>query len=159
MLVKLLNHYDDTKKKVEVVCFDIENTVNTSDDAACAIDHSLKLFKYAQQNRLHFLSSTTDAGGEGIKKPLVDDMVRLNRAEEACDYIYSTCVLHTMNLMISVPCETLLGSGGLKKRAFLQVIHTAYTLKGLFPIKSWRDFWLIATSAVWEDLKYPVFSR
>ena len=61
--------------------------------------------------------------------------------------------------MISVSCEMSLGSGDLKKQIFLQVLHTAYTLKGLFPIKSWRDIWLVDTSAVWEDLKWPVILR
>ena len=104
-------------------------------------------------------ASTIDAGGGGVKLPLVNALSALGRVDNGPDYTSATCSLHAMNLMISVPCETLLGTGGLKKRTFLQVLHTAYTLKGLFPIKVWRDLWMLSTGSVWEDIVCPVLSR
>ena len=75
------------------------------------------------------------------------------------DYAHPTCCLHAMNLMLSVPCETLLGTGGLKKRTFLQVLHTAYTLKNLYPSKVWSEVWILGTGTKWVNIKCPVLSR
>ena len=144
--VKLMTYYNDKEDKVDVTCFGIEHAGNSLDDAAKAIDHSLKLFEYLPNNpKLVFSSSTTDAGGGGVSKSLVQSLGLYERASDMQNYTYVTCCLHAMNLMLSVPCETLLGSGGLKKRTFLQVLHTAYTLKGLYPIKQWQDVWMVAT--------------
>jgi hypothetical protein len=132
--VKLMTYYDEDEDKVQVVCFGIEHAGNNSDDAANAIHHALTLFEYAYPRTLVFKASTTDAGGGGVKLPLVNALSALGRVDNGLDYTSATCSLHAMNLMISVPCETLLGTGGLKKRTFLQVLHTEYTLKGLFPI-------------------------
>ena len=64
-----------------------------------------------------------------------------------------------MNLMFVVPVEKLMGQGGLKKRTFLQLVHTAWDLKSLYPTKVWIDLWTLATGSAWEDISCPVLSR
>jgi hypothetical protein len=158
--VKLLSYYDNIKKKVVVICFGIETAGNKSNDAAQSIDHALKLFEYySDEKKLTFWAQTTDAGGGGVAKPLYDNLVLVKRAKADMNYYYPTCTLHAMNLMLSVPCENIMGTGRLKKRTFLQVLHTAYSLKRLFPIKVWIDLWEVSTGVKWVDAKCPVLSR
>ena len=157
--VKLLSFYCRENKRVKVTCFGIKHAGSTSDAAAHAIDHSLKLFELHGEICLVITSSTTDAGGGGVNRSLYISLVARGRAVEGVNYLHPTCCLHAMNLMLSVPCETLLGTGGLKKRTFLQVLHTAYTLKGLYSSKVWAEIWLLSTGLKWVDIKCPVLSR
>ena len=154
-----MTYYCRKRKRVMVTCFKIEHAGNTSNDAAHAIDHSLKLFKITFGKLLVFTSSTTNAGGGGVWRFLYLSLVELKRAWEGVDYAHPTCCLHAMNRMLSVPCETLLGTRGLKKRTFLQVLHTSYTLKNLYPSKVWSEFSILETGTKWVDIKYPVLSR
>ena len=41
----------------------------------------------------------------------------------------------------------------------MQMLHTAYTLKSLYPIKTWRAMWHHITGQSWKDIKCPVLSR
>ena len=41
----------------------------------------------------------------------------------------------------------------------MQMLHTIYSLKSLFPIKTWRAMWRLITRQTWEDIKCPVLSR
>ena len=158
--VKLMAYYVSKKVGVKVVCFGIETAGNASKDAACGIDHSLRVFEYGtDQRRILFSMSMTDAGGGGVGSSLVTNLELRNRAVDNCNYLWGTCVLHAMNLMFSVPVETLMGQGGLKKRTFLQALHTAYSLKCLYPNKVWKELWLIGTGSTWCDISKPVLSR
>ena len=157
--VKLLCWWNDLKKQVDVICFGIEAGGSKSKDAATAIDHSLTLFEYSTRERLFFRSSTTDAGGGGTNLSLVNECVLVNRAVNDVDYVWANCVLHALNLMMQCPIEEVFGSGGLKKRTFMQLLHTCYTLKSLYPIALWRELWLLSTGSVWVDMKCPVLSR
>lgn len=69
------------------------------------------------------------------------------------------CTLHAMNLMFAVPIEKIMGGGTLKKQRFLQMLHAAYTLKNLFPQKTWSDIWDITTETTWKGMSCPVLSR
>ena len=157
--IKLLCWHDNLNKQVEVICFGIESAGSTSKDAAKAINHSLRLFEYSSGTRLHFKSSTTDAGGGGTNESLVKELVTVDRAVNDCNYDWVNCVLHALNLMLQCPIEAVFGAGGLKKRTFMQMLHTCYTLKGLYPIKTWREMWILATGTIWVDIKCPVLSR
>ena len=158
--VKLLCWYNKINKRVEVICFGIESAGNTSKDAAQAVSHSLKLFEYSQiGTRLSFHSSTTDAGGGGTNESLVRELERVERALLDVNYDWVNCALHALNLMLQCPIEEVLGAGGLKKRTFMQMLHTSYTLKSLYPIKTWREMWRLATTTTWKDMKCPVLSR
>ena len=157
--IKLVCWHDNLHKRVEVICFGIESAGSTSKDAARAINHSLRLFEYGSGTRLHLKSSTTDAGGGGTNESLVKELVGVDRAVNDCNYDWVNCSLHAMNLMLQCPIEAVLGAGGLKKRTFMQMLHTCYTLKGLYPIKTWREMWMLATGTTWVDIKCPVLSR
>ena len=141
-LIKLLCWFNKLKNRVETICFGIESAGNSSKDTAKAISHSLKLFEYSLNGtRLSFQSSTTDAGGGGVGESLVKELELLMCAVLDDNYDWVTCILHALNLMLQCPIESVLGSGGLKKRTFMQMLHTAYTLKSLYPIKTWRAMW------------------
>ena len=145
---------------MDIICFGIESAGNISKDAAQAINHSLKLFEYSLNNiRLKLSSSTTDAGGGGTNESLVRELEIVDRATLDINYDWVNCALHALNLMLQCPIEEVLGKGGLKKRTFMQMLHTTYTLKGLYPVKTWRAIWQIATGSTWEDIKCPVLSR
>ena len=145
---------------MDIICFGIESAGNISKDAAQAINHSLKLFEYSLNNiRLKLSSSTTDAGGGGTNESLVRELEIVDRATLDINYDWVNCALHALNLMLQCPIEEVLGKGGLKKRTFMQMLHTKYTLKGLYPVKIWRAIWQIATGSTWEDIKCPVLSR
>ena len=148
------------RKRVEVICFGIESTGNTSKDATQGINHLLKLFEYSlPASRLKFNSSTTDAGSGGENESLVRGLEELDRAILGHNYDWVNCVLHALNLMLQYHVEEVLGSGGLKKRTFMQLLHTGYTLKYLYPIKTRTEIWRIATASTWKDMACPVLSR
>ena len=158
--VKLMAWYDLNFSRVKVICFGIETAGNASIDAACGIDHALKVYEYGvNRDPLKLSTSLTDAGGGGVGSSLLVALSLSNRAVNNCNYTWGTCTLHEMNLMFSVPVETIMGQGGLKKRTFLQTLHTAYSLKNLYPSKVWRDMWLLATGSSWTDISCPVLSR
>ena len=70
--VKLMAYYVSKKIGVKVACFGIETARNSSKDAACGIDHSLKVFDYrSNRGRLLFSMSMTDAGGDGVGSSLI----------------------------------------------------------------------------------------
>ena len=157
--VKLTSFFDCVRKRVVVRCFGIEQAGNSSKDAAIAIDHALKLFEYCCQTRKRFTATMTDAGGGGVGSSLYKNLVTVDRAIDSLDHIWGTCTLHALNIMFSVPVETIMGTGGLKKRTFLQMLHTAYSLKNLYANKCWKEMWLIATGTTWKDISCPVMSR
>ena len=101
----------------------------------------------------------TDAGGGGVGRSLVDNLVAVDRAVDNMDHLWGTCTLHALNIMLSVPVETIMGTGGLKKRTFLQMLHTAYSLKNLYAHKCWKEMWVIATGTMWKDISCPVLSH
>jgi len=134
--VKLLCWYSSKKERVEVVCFGIESAGNTSKDAAQGIDYSLKLFEYNNDGIRHDLdSSITDAGGGGTNLSLVKALEEVERVAHNYNYNWVNCALPAMNLMLQCPIEGVLGSGGLKKRTFMQMLHTSYTLKSLLGLQ------------------------
>lgn len=57
------------------------------------------------------------------------------------NYDWATCVIHALYLMLQWPIESVLGSGGIKKRAFMQMLPIKYTFKSLYPMKVWRIMW------------------
>ena len=61
--------------------------------------------------------------------------------------------------MLQYPIEEVLGTGGLKKRTLMQLLHTSYTFKNLYPIKTWRAMWKACSAVSWQDIKCPVLSR
>ena len=158
--VKLLCWVSD-RGAVDVCCFGIESAGNKSDDAAKAIHHSLKLFELSMDNpvALKVNSSTTDAGGGGVGLKLVQCLALHGRADNNADYDWATCVLHAMNLMLKCPIEEIFGAGGLKKRTFLQMLHTAYNLRQQYTSKTWKAMWKIVTGTEWVDIKCPILSR
>ena len=58
--------------------------------------------------------SMTDAGGGGVGISLVTNLELINRGIDNCNYLWGTCTIHTIKLMLSVPVEILMGQGGLK---------------------------------------------
>ena len=156
--VKLTAFYDSKRKRVVVRCFGIEQAGNSSKDAAMAVDHSLKLFEYSCPIKKRFTATMTDAGGGGVGNSLFENLVAVDRSVMDIDHIWGTCTLHAMNIMFSVPVETIMGTGGLKKRTFLQMLHTAYSLKNLYAQKCWKEMWHIATGSIWKDISCPVMS-
>ena len=101
---------------------------NTSRDTAKGIHHALKLFKQSTGSQLTIRVTVTDAGGGGVSVPLVVGLEDIGQVTNNKDYTYSTCVLHGMNLLLKYPIEEVFGLGGLKKRTFLQMLHTSYNL-------------------------------
>ena len=152
--VKLLCWISD-QGIVDVCCFGIESAGNKSDDAAKAIHHSLKLFEIPMDDSvvLKVSSSTTDAGGGGVGLKLVECLAVHGRADMNADYDWATCALHAMNLMLKCPIEDIFGAGGLKKRTFLQMLHTAYNLRQQYSSKTWKAMWKIVTDTEWIDIK------
>ena len=64
-----------------------------------------------------------------------------------------------MNLLLQCPIKEVLGYGGIKKRPFLQMLHTAYNLWQQYQLAIWRKMWKKATQCEWADIKCPVLSR
>ena len=85
---------------------------------------------------MKFNSSATDTGDDGTNESLVRALEELDRTVLDKNYDWVNCVLHVLNLMLQYPIEEMLGSGGLKKRTFMYLLYTCYTLKGLYPIKT-----------------------
>ena len=72
LFVKLLYWYSSKKERVKIICSGIESAGNISKDDVQGVDHSLKLFKYNNDDiQLNLDSSTTDAGGGGTNISLV----------------------------------------------------------------------------------------
>ena len=156
--VKLVTFYDTHRKRVVVRCFWIEQAGNIK-DAAMAINHALKVFEYSHGAKFRFTSTMTDAGGGGVGISLLEHLILVDRAINNSDHIWGTCTLHALNIMFSVPVETIMGTSGLKKCTFLQMLYTAYSLKNLYAHKCWKEMWLIATTTTWKDISCPVMSR
>lgn len=79
--VELMAYYVSEMIGVKVICFGIETAGNASEDAACGIDHSLKVFEYSGDlARLHFLASVRDAEGGGVGVSLLINLALTNGA-------------------------------------------------------------------------------
>lgn len=126
--------------------FGIKGVGKACKDAACGISHALKVYEYGvNRDPLKFSNRLTDAGDRGVGGSLLVALLLSNRAVNNCNYTWGTCTLHIINLIFSVAVETITGQGRLKKRTYLQTLHTAYSLKNLYHSKVWRDMWLLAT--------------
>ena len=81
----------------------------------------------------------TNAGGGGVGSSLFGNLAIVDQVIDNLDHILGTCKLHALNIMFSVPVETIMGTGGLKKITFFQMLHTAYSLKNMYAYKCWKE--------------------
>ena len=118
LFVKLMSWYDEKAKKIKIRCLGIETEGNTSEDATKAINHQLKLFVCTRKqndnspDQIVFDSSCTDAGGGGVGELLVLQLRLVGNVVNDINFVWDTCTLHALNLMLSVPVDKIMGAGG-----------------------------------------------
>ena len=111
--VKLIVFYDTCRKRVVARCFGIEQAGNASKDTAMVINHALKLCEYSHGAKFRFTLTMNDAGGGDAGSSLLEHLILVDQAIQKSDHIWGTCTLQ-LNIMCSVPVETIMGTGGLK---------------------------------------------
>jgi len=79
--------------------------------------------------------SITDAGGGSVSSSLIIQLVYIHQSVNDSNYDWAACVLHKLSLMVEYLIEEVFRKGGLKKRRFLQLLHTAYNLKQQYVTK------------------------
>ena len=89
--------------------------------------------------------STTNVGGGSVGSSLINKLAERYRAVKYSNYDWATYVFHALSLMMKRTIKEVFGKGGLTKRTFLQLLHTAYNLKQQYVTKIWRKLWKTAT--------------
>ena len=104
---------------------------NDSKGAAQNVSHTLMM--YDKGGRKVLLSNQgSDAGGGATREDFGNKLEIEGRVKDRYEYNVATCSLHALNLCLSSPTELTMGSGGLKKRTALQLLHSAYNLAQCF---------------------------
>ena len=119
--VKLLAYFNRQRQKVCVLNFGSNTTGNSSEDATKDIDHALKIWDLITEGRILFHAQCTDASGGGTRSSLRDWLLKLGRvcSNNIQNYYFTTCTFHGLNLTLSVPVKTCLGSWGVGSRTMM----------------------------------------
>ena len=110
--------------------------------------------------RVKFTGQGTDAGGGGKRGDLVQQLtIIVDRIKNLPEYIWTTCVLHGLNLCLSSPTTMTMDDGGLLKQIALQLLHSVYNLSQQYDFKAWADIWTLLTGTKSENVKFPIMTR
>jgi len=91
--------------------------------------------------------STTSACGGDLGSLLVIQLAEIDQAVNGLNYNWETCALHALSQMMKFPIEEVTGKGGLTKRTFLQLLHTAYNSRQSYVTKIRINVWKAATNS------------
>ena len=131
-LVKYLSAMCLKTPKIKTFLLDIDQTGYTNDDGVKAIIHALKKVGVhgEEGDRFKLRGSTTDSGGAQTLEKLCNALMQAN---VGINMLVANCAFHNTQLQIATPTEKYMGTGGLKKRTVMQLLHSMYALQDCMP--------------------------
>ena len=162
---KIISWYDSELGKVEEFLLDIDISDKTSEDAAKAIQHSLK--KLFPQEDIKLAGITTDSGGGGTLESLAAELKKLDLCTP--DFLVLSCSLHNLQTCLRNAVVEHLDEGGKTekgefKRNVMQLLHGMYNVQTYLEGSELKQKWNIICHKLditkkFKRLPQPVLTR
>ena len=124
-LAKLLSYFNSNTGEVVIRLLDIDATNDNGVDIAQAIAKSLKRVRCPDKFLIHGVS--TDSGGAGTADTGAKNLTVL--LVTIPDPLVSCCTIHCLQLQLGNPIMKWFGSGGVKKKNVMQMLHCIWDVQ------------------------------